>query len=222
MGSQPVSVHFDAATARQYVEASRKLAELLDSEDTLSLNVLARMEGVFVTEEPEDNLEAARDMLIAAVGQALESLDAMRIAEGQALEVELRERLAIMREALAGIETRLPQLNTEYSAKLRARIQELASDVAVPEERLAIEVAFHAERNDVTEEVVRLKAHFAHAEELFASKEPTGRQLNFLVQEMQREANTLGTKARDTAVGRDVLLIKSEIEKVREQVQNLE
>ena len=220
--SQPISVHFDAEAARQYIDASRKLSDMLGIKDELSLNVLARMEGVFVTEEPEDNLDAARDILIRAVGMALENLDAMRVAEGKALETELRERIAIMRQALADIEVRLPQLNAEYTTKLRSRIQELAADVAVTEERIAIEVAFHAERSDVTEEVVRLKAHFAHAEELFESKEPTGRQLNFLVQEMQREANTLGTKARDTAVGRDVLQIKSEIEKVREQVQNLE
>ena len=129
---------------------------------------------------------------------------------------------AAFRKASAAIEARLPQVNELHTERLRARIGELAQAANLVPERLALEVALAAERGDVTEETVRLKSHLDHAEELIRGQEPAGRKLNFLLQEMQREANTLGAKVRDTEVVRHVLEIKSELERIREQIQNIE
>lgn len=221
VGSQH-NVQFDAALAGQYIEASRELASMLGSVEQLSLNVLAQMEGVFLQEEVEEDLEAVREALLALLHGALDQLDAMREAEGRNLHDELVKRIEGMRGLLAGIEERLPALRTQYEEKLRTRIRELNADPNISEDRVALELAVAAEKGDVTEEIVRLKSHFDHFVALLDSAEPVGRQLDFLTQELQREVNTLGVKARDTEVTRDVLSLKAEVEKIREQVQNVE
>jgi uncharacterized protein (TIGR00255 family) len=216
------SVQFDAALARQYIEASRELASLLGAQEQLSLNVLAQMDGVFVQEDTEEDLDTVRTVLVELLHGALDQLDTMREAEGRSLHDELMKRIALMRTILTAIEIRLPVLRVQYEEKLRARINELNVDAGVSEDRVAMELAVAAEKGDVTEEVVRLKAHFDHFGSLLQLSEPVGRQLDFLTQELQREVNTLGVKARDTEVTRDVLSLKAEVEKIREQVQNVE
>jgi uncharacterized protein (TIGR00255 family) len=216
------NVQFDAALARQYIEASRELASMLGSDEQLGLNVLAQMEGVFLQEDSDEDLEAVRDMLLELLHAALDQLDAMREAEGRALHNELMERIDLMRGLLAGIELRLPALREQYEEKLRARINELNAEPSVTEDRLALELAIMAEKGDVTEEIVRLKSHFDHFADMLRSDKPVGRQLDFLTQEFQREVNTLGVKARDTELTRDMLRMKGEVEKIREQVQNVE
>ena len=215
-------VVLDADMARQYVGASKELAQMLGSPETLSVSVLAQLEGVFRPEEPEEDLEQAQAAVVRALQEALDRLDGMRLTEGKALEEEVRHRVNLMREALTVIEQRLPELNREYEQRLRVRIDELSGDVSLPEERIAMEVAFMADKGDVTEEVVRLKTHFDHALELLANNEPVGRELNFLTQELQREVNTLGSKIHDGDVISQVLRMKSELERVREQIQNIE
>ena len=175
-----------------------------------------------VAEDETEDLDALRAFLSGLLNEALDSLDAMRANEGQALAKDLLDRLGAIRESLAAIEARLPQLNELHTERLRARIGELAQAASLAPERLALEVALAAERGDVTEETVRLKSHLDHADELIRGQEPGGRKLNFLLQEMQREANTLGAKVRDTEVVRHVLDIKSELERIREQIQNIE
>lgn len=221
VGSQH-RVQFDANLAGQYVEASAELAAMLGSTEQLSLNVLAQMDGVFVQEEAEEDLDAAKELLLKLLHSALDQLDTMRASEGQSLHDELLGRIECMRGLLAGIEERLPALREQYEEKLRNRIRELNAEPNVSEERVALELAVAAEKGDVTEEIVRLKAHFDHFLALMAADEPVGRKLDFLTQELQREVNTLGVKARDTEVSRDVLNLKAEIEKIREQVQNVE
>ncbi len=215
-------IRFDAETARQYVDASKELTSLLGGYENLSVNVLAQLEGVFIQEEPEEDLEAVKECLLGIIGEALARLDTMRANEGAALAVDIRERVQLIRNSLSAIEARLPDLNAQHEARLRARIQELAVDLSLTEERIAIEVALLAEKADVTEEVVRLKTHLEHLEELMGSAEPVGRRVDFLLQEIQREINTLGVKTRDCDVSKDVLTMKAELEKVREQVQNIE
>ncbi len=216
------SVVFDAEVAKQYLDASRELVHMLGSMETLSLDVLAQLDGVFYHEEAEDDLEKAQAVLVAIVTQALDRLDSMRQTEGKALAEELEYRLSSMRDALASIEQRLPELEKAYEQRLRVRIEELKADVSITEERIAMEIAFMADKGDVTEEVVRLKTHFDHARELIASGKPAGRELNFLSQELQREVNTLGSKVHDGEVAKAVLHMKSELERIREQVQNVE
>jgi uncharacterized protein (TIGR00255 family) len=218
----PQTVRFDEGMARQYVQASKELGEMLGNGETLPLSTLAQFNGIFYHEDDGEDLDQAKAVLLDILSEALNQLDTMRAAEGEALHEELTGRLDKLRERLGSIEERLPELNQIHEEKLRARIEELNDDAKVTEDRVALEVAIMAERGDVTEEVVRLKSHLDHAAALLESAEPVGRQLNFLAQELQREINTLGAKVRDTDVVRQILEMKSELEKLREQIQNIE
>ena len=222
IGGDARRIRLDRDVAEQYIRASKELAELLDSKEPLSLPALAQFENVFTYEESEDDLEGAKDMLVTLLGEAVSHLDTMRETEGKALARDLAYRIRLIRESVAEIEERLPVLNEVFAERLRARIDDLGQDTAITEERIAMEVAIMAEKGDVTEEVVRLNSHLDHAEELLRSAEPVGRKLNFLSQEVQREINTLGAKVRDTDVIRQVLKMKAELERIREQIQNIE
>jgi len=215
-------LRLDQALAQQYIDRARELALLLGTNETVTLDMITRFDDIFVAEVESEDLDALRAFLSTLLNEALDSLDSMRENEGRALAKDLLDRLGAIRKSLADIETRLPQLNLLHTERLRARIGELAHATDLAPERLAMEVALAAERGDVTEETVRLKSHLDHAEELIRGQEAAGRKLNFLLQEMQREANTLGSKVRDTEVVRHVLEIKSELERIREQIQNIE
>lgn len=216
------SIHCDEDVARQYIDASRRLAALMSSTGALSLDTLVRMDGVFYTHEEAEDLDVVKEVLSTTLAAALEQLNVARLAEGKALADDLRERLSQMREAVGVVEARIPELNAAYVDRLRQRVQELATETGLTEERLALEVALMADKADVNEEVVRLKTHFEHVEEFLRSKDPIGRELNFLGQEIQREINTLGSKLRDIGVTREVLRMKSELEKFKEQTNNIE
>jgi uncharacterized protein (TIGR00255 family) len=215
-------VHLDVTVAEQYLDASKKLAELMSTTQALSLDVLAQLEGVFYQDEKEDDLDRVREILERLLLEALDQLNSMRAAEGQALLADIRERIQLMRQSLAVIEAEMPTLAQQYEDRLRNRIRDLSADSGLSEDRLAVELAFLAEKSDVSEEVVRLKAHFEHVVSHIAAEGAVGRELNFLAQEMQREVNTLGSKLREESVTREILRIKSELEKLREQVQNVE
>jgi uncharacterized protein (TIGR00255 family) len=216
------SVRFDPDLAQQYLNASKELSSLLGSYETLSLNVLVELEGVLYQEETDEDIEALEPSLVGVLEAALEKLDAMRSTEGRALEQDIRSRLTSMRATLSSIEARLPELNAAYETRLRTRIRDLNAEAGLTEERIAIEVALMAEKSDVTEEVVRFRTHLDHMEEILASKDSIGRRLDFLTQEIQREVNTLGVKTRDANVAKEVLDLKAETEKIREQIQNIE
>lgn len=220
--SRPQTVILDKDLARQYLAASAELVQMTGTMETLSLSTLMQMEGVLVHEEPEEDIEKARELVAGTLEAALERLNAMRETEGKALAEDLTFRVKLMGDALGLIEQRLPEINSTYEERLRVRIDELKGDVAMTEERIAMEIALIADKGDVTEEVVRLKTHLDHALELLAGNESVGRELNFLSQEFQREVNTLGSKVRDCDVIKEVLRMKSELERFREQVQNIE
>ncbi len=215
-------VRYDVEVAKQYIAASRELGHLMSSTEALSLNTLTQLEGVFFQEEEEADLDLIKSALKTALQDALTQFNAARASEGKALAEDAAHRVSLMREALSAIEARLPELSKRYEERLRERVAGFAADTALTEERLAIEVALAADKTDVTEEVVRLKAHFDHVAALLDASEPIGRELNFLAQEIQREINTLGSKLRDMNVTREVLRMKSELEKLREQAQNIE
>ena len=216
------TIHLDAGLAQQYLEASRELAAMMGADQAIGLDTLARMDGVIYQEELDEDLAEIERVLTGAIEEALRHLNAMRAQEGAALAADIRARIRLMRDSLAEIEARLPELNAKHEERLRARILELASDMSLTEERIAIEVALLADKGDVTEEAVRLKTHLAHMEELLDSDDAVGRRLDFLSQEIQREVNTLGVKTRDCEVAKYVLDMKGELEKIREQVQNIE
>jgi len=222
MGSQRQNVYLDKAAAQQYIDAAKELVQMMGTIESLSLDVLACMDGVLCHEETEADLDRVQEAVVGALKDALDRLAAMRQCEGIALQKELAGRIGLMREALTTIELRLPELEKSYEQRLRARIDELKADTAITEDRIAMEIAMMADRGDVTEEVVRLKTHFDHTLELLEKDESVGRELNFLSQELQREVNTLGSKVRDPEVTKEVLRMKSEVERFREQVQNIE
>lgn len=215
-------IQLDATLAQQYAAAARELAELVGSNEPLSVNTLAQFNGVFVFEENAADMELLGKQLAQVFEEALRNLDAMRAVEGEVLRDDLLARVEAIIATVDRIETRLPGLNSSYIERLRTRVNELAGDTQLAEERLAIEIAILADKGDVTEEIVRLRSHLRHADELLRGQDPAGRQLNFLTQELQREMNTLGSKVRDTEVVRDVLEMKSELERIREQIQNIE
>ena len=220
LGEKPLVL--DTLVAQQYVDAAQELAKMTGDTSTLDLNTLAQLPGVFQQQDEDEDKDEAQATLLTVLSQALENLNSMRDAEGQKLYDDLKLRIQMIGETLAAIEERLPELNELYTAKMRTRIAELIEESTVTEERIALEVAVFSDKGDVTEEVVRLKSHMEHAQELMDSDEPCGRKLNFLTQEFQREINTLGSKVRDTDVVRHVLDMKSELEKFREQIQNIE
>lgn len=220
--SEKLPVLFDAQVARQYVDASKQLAKLLRTKKRLSIDTLAQLEGVFRAEEFDEDLDRIESVACAVLEEALVALNAMRATEGAALAQELKHRLAVLADGLKAVQDRLPEVTAAFDARLRNRLAELKAGLDVAEERLAVELAIMAEKGDVTEEIVRFKAHIEHALELIHRDEGAGRELNFLVQEMQREVNTLGAKVRDGDVARDVLAMKAELEKFREQIQNIE
>lgn len=216
------SVRFDNDVAKQYLEASKELAQLIGTYETLSLNVLAQLEGVFYQEEGDEDLTAVEPVVVRVAEEALTRLNEMRAQEGKHLAEDARQRVDGLRALLADIEKRLPELRVLYEERLRARMAELSAETNLTEDRLALEVAMLAEKSDVTEEVVRLKTHFNHMTEMLDAQEPSGRRLDFLSQEIQREINTLGVKTRDGNVAKIVLEMKAELEKIREQIQNIE
>ncbi len=217
------AVQFNREIAESYIAASKELNHLLGSLETLNLDTLMTLEGVLVVEEEEEDAAETEAFLQALLSDALESLKTMRATEGEALRTDLDQRIEALLSNLGEIEAQLPAIREHYESKLRTRIEELQLDPAVTEERVSLEVALLAEKGDVSEEITRLRAHTDHFRELLGgSGAPVGRKLDFLTQEIAREINTLGVKVRDSGVARTVVDMKAELEKIREQVQNVE
>lgn len=220
--SRHTSVAVDHALAGQYLTALRALGEEYSLPDDLTLSVVARLPDVFtVCRDEEDEEELAADVL-SVLQNALDRFVAMRETEGERLRDDVLARLSVMEEHLSFVEERSPQTLAEYRARLTARLTELLNGAVPDENRILTEVGIIADRLAVDEETVRLRSHFAQLRKILESTEPVGRKLDFLVQEMNRETNTIGSKCSDTAIAGHVVEMKSEIEKIREQIQNIE
>lgn len=220
--SRHTSVAVDHALARQYLTALRALGEEYSLPDDLTLSVVARLPDVFtVCRDEEDEEELAADVL-SVLQNALARFVAMRETEGERLRADVLSRLSVMEEHLSFVEERSPQTLAEYRARLTARLTELLNGAVPDENRILTEAGIVADRLAVDEETVRLRSHFAQLRKIMESTEPVGRKLDFLVQEMNRETNTIGSKCSDTAIAGHVVEMKSEIEKIREQIQNIE
>ncbi|MCS7197189.1 MAG: YicC family protein [Candidatus Bipolaricaulota bacterium] len=208
-------------TARAYGAALRQLAQDLQLSESLSLDTLLRLEGVLQrVEEPEPELW---ERLEPVLREALVQAQASRVREGQLLAEELLRFLALIEHELAEIEQSAPAIKKLYHERLRERVRELTENIVeLDEGRLEMEVALWAERSDITEELARVKMHLRAAREAIAGPEPAGRLLDFLAQELAREANTISAKAKDAQITRCVLEMKALIERFREQVRNVE
>jgi uncharacterized protein (TIGR00255 family) len=218
-GTVPV---VDVALAKEYRRVFSELAAATGMEGGLSLKELALLPGVMKLEEPAVSLEAISAAAEQALGAALRALGDMRAREGEALRADLAARLDTVRGVAKEVEALVPRAVTEYQGRLATRLQELTAGVGVDPQRLAQEVALFAERTDVAEEMTRLSSHLAQFGLYLEEAEPVGRKMDFLVQELHREVNTTGSKSQHPEIARRVLAMKAEIERLREQVQNVE
>jgi uncharacterized protein (TIGR00255 family) len=215
-------VRFDIERARQYMDEVRKLKLALRLNDELTVATVLGLPDVIVAESAGVSDDEAWPALEKLARAAIADLTSMREREGQALAEEFGKRLDAIEALVKQAEARAPLRPTEARDRLMTRLKPLLGEIEVDPVRLAQEVAFLAERLDCTEECVRLHAHLAQFRELMAGPEAAGRKLNFLLQEMNREVNTLGSKANDTELARLTIGLKDELEKLREQVQNVE
>lgn len=222
-GNTAISARLDEKAAHAYLLALRKLESLVDLPlQPLSFRDLALLPGVLTCEEEELDEEAISAALVDALSRALDMLDAARATEGENLARDMRDRCDALRQVAEKILNRAPELQAAYLSRLRQRLEELAIEPGIREERLAMEAALMADRQDITEEVVRLRTHLIRFGELMDNSGPVGRELGFLVQEIHREINTMGAKLRDIDCINETLWMKSEVEKIREQLQNIE
>jgi uncharacterized protein (TIGR00255 family) len=212
----------DLGLAKEYLRAYGELAQALGLRLEPRVELIAQQPGVMRVEERGPKLEDAQRALEQALEQALTALTAMREREGQALRVDLQGRLATVARLRAELELQAPQAVQAYKARLEERIAELLGAAEIDAQRLAQEVALFAERTDVAEEMARLSSHQAQLGALLDASEPAGRRMDFLVQEMNREVNTTGSKSQHPGISSRVVELKAELERIREQVQNVE
>jgi uncharacterized protein (TIGR00255 family) len=217
------TVRSDADLARAYAQALRELADVLGVPYDVGVSLIATFPDVLKVEEAREDLEALWPAVEEAVEEAVAALVAMREAEGRRLAQDLQARLDRVEERVSQVERRAPAVAADHAQRLRQRLAQLLGEVPVDEQRMAMEVAVWAERADVSEELTRLRSHLAQfRHDLTAASGAVGRRLEFILQEMVREANTIGAKANDLEIARAVIAIKSELESLREQVQNIE
>jgi len=209
--------------ARGYYRALTSIREALGLEEEVDLALVASQRDVItVSAEAEAALEEIPAELVEALEAGLARVDQMRSFEGDSLRADFKKRREMLAELIARVEKRAPSVVAEYAVKLKERVQALTQESGLPEERIALEVALLADKCDITEELVRLESHLRQFDETLERNEPVGRKLDFLLQEINREVNTIGSKANDTEIAACVVELKGELEKIREQVQNVE
>ena len=217
-----VSLVYNQKVAEQYVKYFRQMEEQFGLENDMKVSVLARCPEVLVMEEQQEDEEEIWQLLEKAVRGACEKVVETRVREGEALKCDLLAKLDEMLRMTAFIEERSPQIMAEYRQKLEAKVQDLLTDAQTDESRIAMEVTLFADKICVDEEIVRLRSHVEATKAALESGGSVGRKLDFIAQEMTREANTTLSKANDLEISNCAIDLKTEIEKVREQIQNIE
>jgi len=222
-GQLSARMHINVPLARAYAEELARLAKTLKLSGKVSLDQIIRAPGVFQSDEELVEAESVWPLVEKAVKQALAALVKMREREGHHLARDLSARIDIMRVAVEKVQNQAPQTAENYRRQLHERIKCAGLDAIAPDdERLLKEIVLFADRSDISEELTRLHSHFQQFDDCAKSKEPVGRTLDFLAQEMNREINTIGSKANDAVISREVVVLKAELEKFREQAQNVE
>ncbi len=211
----------DEQVARAYVEAFRALQQVSGLPGDISLEFLAGQKDVLVMKDAEFPQDDLKECLSLAIDNALSAIQLMREKEGAATAADIENRLDLLAESLQQIEKLAALVPVEWQKKLHDRLARLQENDGDPQ-RIAQEIAIFADRCDISEEVTRFNSHLSQFRELIQKDEPVGRQLDFLVQELNREANTMGSKSNDATLTRHVVTLKAELEKIREQVQNIE
>ena len=208
--------------AAQYASALSELAEVCGTESHVTPEQLSRFPDVLTVTKADEDLETVSADLCAVLDEALAAYNTMRAVEGAKLAEDIGNRLTYIENYTSQVEERSPQTVAEYRAKLTARMQEVLQSTTIDEQRSLTEAAIYADKVAVDEETVRLRSHVAQLRTMIASDEPMGRKMDFLIQEVNRESNTIGSKCNDVAIAQAVVGLKAEVEKMREQVQNVE
>ncbi len=216
------TLSLDKELAENYLSLARRLAIELQVSNDLTASTLLRLDGVVTESRPETDEAALQALLEEALSKAIDALARMREVEGCTLFAFFNGRLPYIKALLAKALERAPQVACDYREKLLGRIKEALEGVALDEARLVNEAAFFTDKANIDEEMTRLDSHIAQFDELLLSSDSVGRKLDFLLQEMNREVNTMGSKANDTQLLNIVVELKTELEKIREQIQNIE
>ncbi len=235
-GKVEIYVHIDEAKGRDVqikpnFELLDKLIQALESinnkyelHKAVGIEHLMKFDDILTIEPVEEDLDLLWVKLETCISNALLNLMEMRQNEGNRISVDIMKRVGFVRTYVEGVNKRVPAVVQEYKEKLNQRINELLKDsgTQIDESRLALEVAIYADKSDITEEIVRMRSHLAELEKIPSETEPVGKKLDFLMQEMNREVNTMGSKSQDNTITSIVIELKSELSKIREQIQNIE
>ena len=221
-GASDVKITLNSAMVTGYLEAMNAMAEEFKIREDISVALLSGMPEVFTVDKPQVDEEQLLHDLMGVVNAALDNYDAMRTKEGLALKNDLTNRGNTIRELVSQVEAGNAQTVIDYRTRLYNKLQEVLVNTAIDESRILTEAAIFADKVAVDEETVRLRSHLEQMDSMLSAGGPIGRKLDFLLQEMNREANTIGSKCTDVKLARIVVEIKAELEKIREQTQNIE
>ena len=217
-----VQVTLNKAVLQSYLAAMHQMVDEFGVQDDISVSAVSRLPEVFVIEKPQVDEDQLMADLMSVVTKALEGYDAMRRTEGEALDRDLRSRGQTILELVSQVEAGNSKTVSDYRLRLEAKIKEVLANTAIDESRILTEAAIFADKVAVDEETVRLRSHLKQMNNMLTTGGAVGRKLDFLLQEMNREANTIGSKCTDVNLARIVVDIKAELEKIREQTQNIE
>lgn len=220
--TEDVVIKVNHSLASGYIAALKEISERHEVKDDISVSSIARYNDVLAVHKEQADEDKIWNAVKVVLQEALESFVKMREVEGEKLKQDIVNRANTILDQVKYVEKRSPETVLEYKEKLKARIQELVGDANVDEQRLLTEAAIFADKIAVDEETVRLRSHIEQLNAMFDDTQAIGRKMDFLVQEINREANTIGSKAQDVDISKRVLNIKAEVEKIREQVQNIE
>ena len=221
-GDSDRQIILNGALAQSYIEALGRLRDDFSLKDDISVSSVARFNDIFQSERKEENADEIWQTVLMALKPAAEQFIQMREREGERMAADVRARAAYMLTLVEKVEERSPQRVEEYRQRLTNKLLEILEARDIDESRILTEAAIYADRVAVDEETVRLRSHFTELEGILSSGEPAGRKLDFIIQEMNREINTIGSKANDIETAKIVVELKAELEKMREQVQNIE
>ena len=217
-----VAISVNKPVADGYYAALKDLRDTYGLRDDISVSLLSRFQDVFLVEKTQEDLEALSADICTVLDLALDDFDAMRTREGEKLCQDVRSRASTIEGLVSRVETRSPGIVADYRAKLVARMNEVLQNTQIDESRILTEAAIYADKVAVDEETVRLRSHLSQLDHMLSQGGAIGRKLDFLIQEFNREANTIGSKCSDIETAGYVVDIKAEIEKIREQIQNIE
>ena len=221
-GAEEAKVELNVPVLEGYLKAMKQMVSQYDVRDDISVSTLSSMQDVFLVEKPEVDEEQLQKDLLQVVDIALAGYDAMRVREGQALDADLRSRGQTILTLVEQVEQGNAQTVIDYRTRLESKLREVLENTAIDESRILTEAAIFADKVAVDEETVRLRSHLQQMNTMLDGGGAVGRKLDFLLQEMNREANTIGSKCTDVKLARVVVDIKAELEKIREQTQNIE